>query len=249
MVRHKLISVKTWLQERFLPKRKAWVVPAALLTGLAAALVAATLVVPMRSLLERQAFARIYATELLASVGSGAVIVVGDTGGPGSGAEIAALTGLQQGKGMRQDVRIVMTDITVSNDDLAAATAAIFREPENVGRPIYLTYAIDQLNPDWHTVATGYLYYFVQEGIMMPQMPSAGTIDFPDDIPERDAAYRGFVALASYRYASFMQEYAGKEAALPHVLRAIKFDEKEQSVTYAAYTARRQVLIDRGGKR
>lgn len=249
MLRHKLISVKAWVQERLRPKREGWAFPTALFATLATMFVALSFVFPMRSLLDRQAFVRVYATELLGSVGANAVVVVGDTGGLGSKAEIAALTDLHQRDGMRPDVKIVVNDLTVGDDALAASTGLILADPSHAGRPIYVTYSIDQLNPDWRTVATGYLYYVERDGVAMPPMPSAGTIEFPDGIPAREIGFRGFVSLASYRYAAFMQEYVGKEAALDHLLRAISYDESEQSWSYAAYTERRQVLIDRGGKR
>lgn len=249
MIRHKLISVKNALLSLFRPRQSRWVGVSRAFVLAAGVVLALSVVVSVRSTVLREAFVRQYATDLLASVDPDAVIVVGDTTGTGSSVEIAMLTDLQQREGMRPDVRIVMTDVTADEDDLTAATAAIFREPENAGRPVYLTYAIDHLNPDWRTAATGYLYLLVQEGVELPNAPSTGTIAFPDAIPEGENAYRGLVSLASYRYAAFLQETVGKEAALPHLLRAIDYDEREGSVTYQAYTARRQTLIDRGGKR
>jgi hypothetical protein len=138
-----------------------------------------------------------------------------------------------------------MNDVTVGDDALAASTAFIINDPANAGRPVYVTYAIDHLNPAWRTVPTGYAYVLAREGEPLPSMPDAGTIEFPEDVVEVESAFRGFVALASYRYAAFFQERYGKEAALPHLLRAIDYDEKEQSETYVAYVARRAAVMER----
>ncbi len=243
MVRHKLISVKTWLREHKVAAR-------AFFMKFAAVIAVLSVVLPTWAAVERQVFVRAYAEGMLVSVAPSAVIIMGDGGTASADVEIAALTEMI-GEGARPDVRLVVTDIALGREELAEATASILSEAAHANRPLYLSYAIDHLRPEeWQTVATGFLYRLVRadEDAPVVKTPSV-PMTFPEDVSARAKAFRGFVALASYRYAAFVQETAGKEAAVQHLLRGIAYDEQEGSPTYSAYIARRQVHLDRGGKR
>jgi hypothetical protein len=239
-------EIRDMIRRRFAPRREQWAMPTALFVVLATALVALTAVFPLRTGLQRESFARGYAADLLGSLDQGALLLVGDVGGSLDGVEARLLRTLQAERGLRTDVTVKEVDLTAGDDAVAAATA--FAIADAAG-PVYLTYGIDHLRPEWRTVAIGRAYRLVPPDEEATAALAGAAMTFPDDLPAAEQAFRAFVALAEYRYAAYLQETAGKEAALPFLLHAIEYDEVESSVTYTAYTARRQVLIDRGGKR
>jgi hypothetical protein len=249
-------EIRDAIRRRFAPRRERWVMPTALFATLAAILVALTAVVPLRTGILRESFVRAYAAELLASVAPDAYVVFADDDSAAADIEFRVVQELQR-KGVRPDVHIYRhTDPALAfslpeGDDasfdhaLVSSVAGLLANPN--GLTVYVSYPTDQMPFGQRTVANGYLYAVVRpDEDVSSAVPSGVRMEFPET---GEADLRAFISMAAYRYAAYLQETEGKEAALPFLLRAIEDDPKEGSAAYQAYVARRQLLIDHGEKR